>query len=123
MIQKQTNLIVSDNSGIRKTKCIHVYKKSIAKIGDFILVTVRQIKKKKTSKFNFTKGSLFKALVIRTKFTHRNTKTGSLKFNENSIILLNKQNQPIGTRVFGPVPLSLRYLNQFKIISMGSTLI
>lgn len=123
MIQKQTNLTVIDNSGIQKSKCIHVYKKPFAKIGDFILVTITQTKKKKISKLNLLKGSLFKALVIRTKYTNKNTMSNYLQFNENSVILLNKQNQPLGTRIFGPVPLSLRYINQFKIISLGAKLV
>lgn len=123
MIQKQTNLTVIDNSGVRKVQCIHIYKKPIAKLGDLILITIKQTKKKKYSKLNILKGNLFKAIVIRTKYNHKNSNLSYIKFDDNSVILLNKQNQPIGTRIFGPVPLSLRYMSFFKIITMGTTLI
>ena len=124
MLQKQTQLRIKDNSGVKKAQCIQVYNKKTGTIGDFILISVKQVqKKKKNSKISLIKGSLFKALIIGQKSFKANLLGTYTLFNENSAILLNNQNQPIGTRILGPIPISLRFNKNFKIISIGSLFI
>lgn len=121
MIQKQTNIRIIDNSGVKLTKCIQIYKKKVAQIGDTILVSVRQVQKKHVStRSTINKGELFKAFVIRTKSKKRNLTNTYNSFDENSAILINTQGQPVGTRILGPVPLFLRNHKKFKIMSLGS---
>ena len=121
MIKKETLLKVTDNTGAKKVKCIHVYKKKTGKIGDIILISVKSIKLKYKTKIK--KGSLHKALLIRTK-SKKKTKTNEyINFNENSVILLNNQKMPMGTRILGPVPSTLRNKKNLKIISMASHII
>ena len=120
MIQKQTILTVADNSGVKKVQCIHIYnKKSIGKVGDKILITVKQSK----SKASISKGTLLSGIIVRTKSSSKTKSNHYITFEENSIVLINKQNQPISTRIFGPIPLYFRTNKKFKIISLGSVLI
>jgi large subunit ribosomal protein L14 len=120
MIQKQTVLTVADNSGVKKTQCIHIYnKKPVAKIGDKILTTIKQGR----SKSGLSKGALVSAIIIRVRSQHRTRSNNYLVFGDNSVILVNKQGQPLGTRVFGPIPATFRNDKQFKVISLGSILI
>ncbi len=124
MLQKQTQLRIKDNSGVKKAQCIQIYNKKIGTIGDLILISVKQVqKKKKNSKITLVKGSLFKALIIGQKCFKSNLLGTYTLFDENSAILLNNQNQPIGTRILGPIPISLRFSKNFKIISIGSVFI
>lgn len=124
MIQQQTILKVSDNSGAKTVKCIKVlggYKKKFAKLGNVIVVSIQNLrnKSKNTSKVN--KGDVCKALVLRTKKTF-NIKDGSnIIFQENSVCLINKQNKLIGTRIIGPLPKILKKgkFNKFTSISSG----
>lgn len=124
MIQTQTILKVSDNSGAKTVKCIKIlggFKKKYAKVGDTIIVSIQQLrnKSKKTSKVK--KGEVCRALVIRTK-TYVTKKDGSqICFNENSVTLMNKQENPIGTRIIGPLPRTLKKkkLQKFTNISSG----
>ena len=118
MIQQQTILKVADNSGAKTVKCIKVlggFKKRYARLGDIIVVSVQQLrnKSKKTSKV--LKGGVFRALVIRTKTQYRK-KDGSLfALNENSVTLINKQGNPIGTRILGPIPKILKKKKIYEI--------
>lgn len=124
MLQKQTQLIIKDNSGVKKAQCIQVYNKKIGTVGDLILVSVKQIQKKRdNSKISLEKGSLYKALIIGQKNFKSNLLGTYTLFNENSAILLDNQNQPIGTRILGPIPLSLRFVKKFKLIAIGSVFI
>ena len=106
MIQQQTKLKVSDNSGAKTVKCIKVlggFKKRYAYTGDKIIVSVIELrnKSKKTSKVK--KGEIFKALIIKSK-TKEYQKDGSvICFNDNSVTLINKQNQPLASRILTPV--------------------
>jgi len=126
MIQQQTILKVADNSGAKTVKCIKVlggFKKRYANLGDIIVVSVQQLrnKSKKTSKV--LKGGVFRALVIRTK-TQYKKKDGSLfALNENSVTLINKQGNPIGTRILGPIPKILKKKKFMKFISLSVGLI
>lgn len=126
MIQQQTILKVADNSGAKIVRCIKIlggFRKRYAKLGDIIVVSVQQLrnKSKKTSKV--LKGGVFWALVIRTK-TQLKKKDGSFFFfNENSVTLLNKQGNPVGTRILGPMPKVLKKKKFMKFASLSVGLI
>jgi large subunit ribosomal protein L14 len=126
MIQQETILKVADNSGAKTVKCIKVlggFKKRYANLGDVIIVSVRQLrnKSKKTSKV--LKGGVFRALVIRTKNKYKK-KDGSLfSLQENSVVLINKQGNPIGTRILGPIPKILKKKKFMKFVSLSVGLI
>jgi large subunit ribosomal protein L14 len=118
MIQQQTILKVADNSGAKTVKCIKVlggFKKRYACLGDIIVVSVQQLrnKSKKTSKV--LKGGVFRALVIRTKTQYKKKDGSSFVLNENSVTLMNKQGNPIGTRILGPVPKILKKKKFYEI--------
>jgi len=118
MIQQQTILKVADNSGAKTVKCIKVlggFKKRYARLGDIIVVSVQQLrnKSKKTSKV--LKGGVFRALVIRTKTQYIKKDGSSFALNENSVTLINKQGNPIGTRILGPMPKILKKKKIFEI--------
>lgn len=125
MIQQKTILKVSDNSGAKTVRCLKVlggFKKKYAGLGDTIIVSVQELrnKSKKTSKVK--KKEIYKALIIRTKTRYRK-KTGYEKFfKENAVALLNKQGNPIGTRIIGPMPKSFRNKNLQKFISISAGL-
>ena len=125
MIQQQTVLNVSDNSGAKLVKCIKVlggFKKKTAKIGDIIVVSVSKLrnKSKKTSKVK--KGEVLKALIIRTKFKKSKSDGSFMWFGNNSVSLLNKQNKPIASRVLGPLPAFSIPVNFSKIASTAVTI-
>ena len=126
MIQQQTILKVADNSGAKTVKCIKVlggFKKRYARLGDIIVVSVQQLrnKSKKTSKV--LKGGVFRALVIRTKTQYRKKDGSSFSLNENSVTLMNKQGNPIGTRILGPIPKILKKKKFMKFVSLSIGLI
>jgi large subunit ribosomal protein L14 len=123
MIQQQTLLKVSDNSGAKIARCIKVlggFKKKTASIGDLIVVSIQKLrnKSKKTSKVK--KGEIYKALIIRTKKLIKNKENTITFFNDNAITLINKQNNPIATRIIGPVSkkLKTKYI-KFTTISVS----
>lgn len=126
MIQQQTFLKVSDNSGAKWVKCIKVwggFKKKYATIGDVIIVSIQQLrnKSKKTSKVK--KKEIYQALIIKTK-TSSLKKSGYKKnFGENSVVLLGKQGNPIGTRILGGIPKHLKIKKLQKVISISTGLI
>lgn len=118
MIQMQTNLNVADNSGARKVQCIKVLggsKQMSAYIGDIIVVTVKDA----IPRGKVKKGQVHKAVIVRTsKGFYRND--GSLiRFDKNAVVLINNQNEPIGTRIFGPVTRELRARKFMKIVSLA----
>jgi large subunit ribosomal protein L14 len=126
MIQKGTYLNVIDNSGVKSICCIHVsdgYRKKYAKVGDFIIASVKSVRFKKDLKVE--KGSVVKALIIRTKNLNSIKKEikNNIKFNENCAILLTKQKKYIGTRLFGGIQKQFRYTKFSKLLSMSSGLI
>lgn len=122
MIQKQTQVKISDNTGGKLGMCIATYKAKSGKIGDIILISIKKIKSQSKQRIKLTKGDMYKALIIRTKKLMLNFANTSIKFDQNAVILL-KNNKPIGSRIFGPVPLKLRNQKLFKIISLANTLI
>ena len=126
MIQHQTILKVADNSGAKTVKCIKVlggFKKRYARLGDIIVVSVQQLrnKSKKTSKV--LKGGVFRALVVRTKTQYKKKDGSSFALNENSVTLINKQGNPIGTRILGPIPKTLKKKKFMKFVSLSIGLI
>ena len=122
MIQQRSVLKVSDNSGAKTVRCIKVlggFKKQYAKVGDVIIVSIQQLRNKfkKTSKVK--KKEIYRALILRTK-SKINKKTGvETCFSENSVALLNKQGNPLGTRIIGPIPRLLRKKKFQKFISIS----
>jgi len=126
MIQQQTILRVADNSGAKIVKCIKVLgglKKRYAYLGDMIVISVQKLrnKSKKTSKVS--KGGVFRALVIRTKTRCGKKDGSSFMLQENSVILISRQGNPIGTRILGPVPKILKKKKFMKFISLSIGLI
>lgn len=126
MIQQQTILKVSDNSGAKTVKCIKVlggFKKKYAKLGDVIVVSVQKLRNKLKKDAKVKKKEIYKALIIRTK-TYSKKKNGfDIQFQENAVVLINNQNNPIGTRVIGPLPKKLKKKNFQKLINISSGLI
>lgn len=118
MIQMQTNLDVADNSGARKIQCIKVLggsKRRFASVGDVIIVSVKEA----IPRGRVKKGDVRRAVVVRTaKEVHRNDGT-SIRFDRNAAVMLNNNDEPIGTRIFGPVVRELRGRNFMKIISLA----
>jgi len=126
MIQQQTILKVADNSGAKTVKCIKVlggFKKRYAKLGDIVVVSVQQLrnKSKKTSKVS--KGEVFRALVVQTKKRYRKKDGSSFVLQENAVALINKQGNPIGTRILGPIPKILKKTKFMKFVSLSIGLI
>ena len=118
MIQMQTMLNVADNSGARKVQCIKVLggsKRRYADIGDIIKITIKEAMPNSRVK----KGDVFNAVVVRTRKGVRRTDGSLIRFDRNAAVLLNNQNQPIGTRIFGPVTRELRTERFMKIISLA----
>jgi len=121
MIKNQTQLKIIDNSGAKRAKVIKIYKGKYSKIGDIVLISVKQVQSKTKSKI--IKGTMFKALITRTKYKSKKTNYDYISFDENSAILLNNNKIPIASRILGPVPSQLRRNKQLKIISLASTII
>jgi large subunit ribosomal protein L14 len=116
MIQVGSILKVCDKTGVSLVKCVKVYgpiKKKIANIGDVILVSVKHINPKKFKKMKlfkrkrFMKGTLHRALIIRSKINFKRSNNVYLKFNENSVVLVNKRTVPISNRIYGSVLIEL----------------
>ncbi|MBY0378171.1 MAG: 50S ribosomal protein L14 [Gammaproteobacteria bacterium] len=114
MIQMQTMLDVADNSGARKVMCIKVRKGRYANIGDVIKVTVKEA----IPKGKVKKGDVLNALVVRTAKGVRRADGSVIRFDNNAVVILNNQNQPLATRIFGPVTRELRGAFM-KIISLA----
>ena len=118
MIQMQSKLFVADNSGARKIQCIKVLggsKRRFASIGDIIVVSVKDALPRSKVK----KGEVQRAIIVRTKKPLIREDGTSIKFDTNAAVLLDKQNEPIGTRIFGPVTRELRKKNMMKIVSLA----
>jgi large subunit ribosomal protein L14 len=118
MIQQETNLVVADNSGAKKIRCIKVLggsKRRYASVGDMIVVTVKAA----IPGGGVKKGDVSRAVVVRTKKEIRRNDGSYIRFDENAAVLLNQQNEPRGTRIFGPVARELRDKKFMKIISLA----
>ena len=118
MIQATTVLDVADNSGAKKVQCIKVLggsRRRYASVGDIIVVSVKEA----TPNSKVKKGDVQKAVVVRTKREVARPDGSSIKFDVNSAVLINKDEEPIGTRIFGPVARELRARKFMKIISLA----
>jgi large subunit ribosomal protein L14 len=118
MIQEETNLVVADNSGAKKVRCIRVlggHDKRYAGIGDMIVVSVKSALPGAAVK----KGDVSHAVIVRTKKETRRRDGSYIRFDENAAVLVNEQNEPRGTRVFGPVARELREKQFMKIVSLA----
>ena len=117
---------MSDNSGAKTVKCIKVlggFKRSFAYVGDVITVSVQQLR----NRFKFTskvqKGEIYKALIIKTKNKTKKKDGSCISFNVNSVSLINKQGNPVGTRIIGPVPKKIKQKKFVKFVNISSGII
>jgi len=118
MIQVQTELNVADNTGARRVECVKVLggsKRRYASVGDKIVVSVKDA----IPNGKIKKGSVQKAVVVRTKYSIHRSDGSSVKFDNNAVVIIDDKNEPIGTRIFGPVTRELRFKEQTKIISLA----
>tara|TARA_B100001287_G_scaffold270936_1_gene270439 strand:- start:1659 stop:2027 length:369 start_codon:yes stop_codon:yes gene_type:complete len=118
MIQMQSNLFVADNSGARRIQCIKVLggsKRRSASIGDIIVVSIKDA----IPRAKVKKGDVYKAVIVRTSKDFQRTDGTSIRFDKNAAVLLDKQEEPIATRIFGPVTRELRSKKFMKIISLA----
>jgi len=117
MIQTESRLRVADNSGAKEVLCIHVLGGSTrryASIGDKIVVSVKQ-----ASPGGIKKGTVSKAVIVRTKKEIRRADGSYIRFDDNAVVLLNNQDEPRGTRIFGPVARELRDKDYMRIVSLA----
>ncbi len=118
MIQTQSLLNVADNSGAKKVYCIKVLgdsRKRYARIGDLISCSVKTA----IPGGNVKKGEVVTAVVVRTKKEIRRRDGSYIRFDENAAVIINKENEPVGTRIFGPVARELRERNFMRIVSLA----
>lgn len=118
MIQEESNLVVADNSGARRVRCIRVlggHGRRYAGVGDIIIVSVKAA----LPNAGVKKGDVCKAVVVRTKKEIQRKDGSYIRFDENAAVILNNQGEPRGTRIFGPVARELRERNYMKIISLA----
>jgi large subunit ribosomal protein L14 len=118
MVQQESRLAVADNSGAKEVLCIRVLggtKKRYASLGDKIVVTV----KKAIPSGNIKKGTVTKAVVVRTKKERRRSDGSYIRFEDNAVVLLNANGEMLGTRIFGPVARELREKQFMKIVSLA----
>lgn len=118
MIQMQSNLEVADNSGAKRVQCIKVLggsHRNSASVGDVIVVSVKDA----IPRGKVKKGEVHRAVIVRTKSAVKRADGTTIRFDTNAAVLLNKQNEPIGTRIFGPVVRELRGKQFMKIISLA----
>ncbi len=118
MIQMQTNLDVADNSGAKRVQCIKVLggtRRKYASIGDVIVVSIKEA----IPGAKVKKGEVAKAVIVRTAKEIARPDGSYIRFDSNSAVLINKDNEPIGTRIFGPVARELRAKKFMKIISLA----
>ncbi len=118
MIQTQSTLNVADNSGARKLMCIKVLgdsKRRYASIGDLISCSVRTA----IPGGNVKKGEVVRAVIVRTKKEIRRRDGSYIRFDENAAVIINKEKEPVGTRIFGPIARELREKNYMRIVSLA----
>ncbi len=122
MIQQESVLEVADNSGAKKVQCIKVlggFHRRYARIGDRIVVSVKEADPHGTIK----KGTVAKAVVVRTRKALRRPDGSYIRFDQNAAVIINAEGDPVGTRIFGPVARELRWKEFMKIISLAPEVI
>jgi len=118
MIQTQSNLEVADNSGARRVMCIKVLGgagRRYASVGDKIVVSVKEA----IPRGRVKKGDVLQAIVVRTAANIKRRDGSVIRFDKSAAVIVNKSSEPIGTRIFGPVPRELRAKGHMKIISLA----
>ena len=118
MIQVQTELKVADNTGARRVECIKVLggsKRRYASIGDRIVVSIKDA----IPNGKVKKGSVHRAVIVRTKYSVHRNDGSSVKFDNNAVVITDEKDEPMGTRIFGPVTRELRLKGQTKILSLA----
>ena len=118
MIQMHSNLEVADNSGARRVQCIKVLGgsgRTSADVGDVIVVSIKEA----IPRGRVKKGDVHRAVIVRTSKEVRRNDGTCIRFDENAAVLVNKSNEPIGTRIFGPVTRELRSRKFMKIVSLA----
>ncbi len=118
MIQLRSMLEVADNSGAKRVQCVKVLggsHRKYARLGDVVVVSVKEA----LPDSNVKKGSVTKAVVVRTRKEARRTDGSYIRFDQNAVVLINAQGEPVGTRIFGPVARELRWKEYMKIISLA----
>ena len=118
MIQVQTELKVADNTGARRVECIKVLggsKRRYASIGDRIVVSVKDA----IPNGKVKKGSVHRAVIVRTKYSVHRNDGSTVKFDNNAVVITDEKDEPMGTRIFGPVTRELRLKGQTKILSLA----
>jgi large subunit ribosomal protein L14 len=122
MIQPRSILEVADNSGAKKVQCIRVLggsNRKYASLGDVIIVSVKEA----LPDSNIKKGSVAKAVIVRLKRSVRRVDGSYIRFDQNAVVIVNNQLEPIGTRIFGPVARELRWKEFTKIVSLAPEVI
>jgi len=114
---EQTNLVVADNTGARRAMCFRVLgqRKRYAHVGDIIKVAIKEAQPNGTVK----KGQVCNALIVRTKHPVRRADGSVLRFDNNAVVLIDANNNPMGSRIFGPVARELREKNFMKVVSLA----
>ncbi|MCE5194593.1 MAG: 50S ribosomal protein L14 [Nitrospiraceae bacterium] len=118
MIQERSIVEVADNSGAKKAQCIKVvggFHRRYAGLGDIVMVSIKEA----IPESNVKKGSKARAVVVRTKKEYRRPDGSYIRFDQNAVVLINPQGEPVGTRIFGPVARELRWKEFMKIISLA----
>ena len=118
MIQQQTDLELADNSGARRVRCIKVLggsKRKVASVGDVIVASVKDA----IPRGKVKKGEVHRAVIVRTRRDVHRPDGSTIRFDRNAAVLISKQNEPIGTRIFGPVTRELRAKQFMKIVSLA----
>ena len=118
MIQAETNLEVADNSGARRVQCIKVIggsKRRYASVGDVIIVSIKDA----IPRGRVKKGDVHRAVVVRTAKDIQRSDGSTIRFDSNAAVLISKNGEPIGTRIFGPVTRELRAKKYMKIVSLA----
>jgi large subunit ribosomal protein L14 len=118
MIQLRSTLEVADNSGAKRVQCVKVLggsRRRYARLGDVVVVSVKEA----LPDSNIKKGSVTKAVVVRTRNASRRPDGSYIRFDQNAVVLINPAGEPVGTRIFGPVARELRWREYMKIISLA----
>ena len=118
MIQVQTELMVADNTGAKRVECIKVLggsKRRYASVGDLIVISVKDA----IPNGKVKKGSVHRAVVVRTRYSIHRNDGSTVKFDNNAVVITDDKGEPMGTRIFGPVTRELRSKGQTKIISLA----
>ena len=122
MIQEESNLLVADNSGAKRVRCIRIlggHERRYAGLGDVVVVSVKAA----IPNGQVKNGEVSKAVIVRTKKESRRRDGSYIRFDENAVVLLNAQGEPRGTRIFGPVARELRERQYMKIVSLAPEVI